>query len=711
MGKSTDKKNTSQENQESQKYLIKVNQKMAQSKNMPVYFVGIIERKTPKAYKFIGSGVMLKKKMGVCSICGRDLTNPNSITLGIGPICAGNQGVSVLEGYTDKDIEKELHKIKIDTWLPASCVELEEDLSNIGSCPDITIPITEKKDEVKKEVVKELKFDMGVISIYFPFDTGTMLKVKALSGRRYKKEPAPHWTCPDTIQNRYDLQNLGFIIPDEKRGLGKTGETESIESIEMPPIPSHLNAVLMPFQKEGVRFVYEKKGRALISDQMGLGKSLQALTYLEMNSDKCIIICPASLKLTWAKELNKWNTNYNLWLCSGKKNKSKIQIVSNTLATKDVYIVNWDILGNATEEKRDYKTGKTKKVDIPYTGWVDFLLDMEPDLVIADEIHFAKNAKNIRSRGLIRIGKRVSHFIGLSGTPIENRPVEFFSTLNLINANLFSSWWNYTKRYCAAKQTRFGLDSSGCSNIEELHEIVSNVMIRRKKEDVLPDLPKKRRIVIPVEITNRKKYDLAERDIIEFLRNTVGKDAAEKAGNAEALVEISKLRELAYQGKKKAVVRWVTDYLETENKLVIFAIHKEVLDYLEEYFKDICVRIDGQTPVNNRQNIVDQFQTDPKIKLFLGNVKAAGVGLTLTAANSTCFVEFPWSPGQSDQAEDRVHRIGQESDSVNAYYLVAEKTIDIKFLEMLDEKRKIVDGVLDGKTVENVSLIKILLNS
>lgn len=676
------------------KYLIKVNQSMARSKDMPRYFIGIIDRKTPKAYHFIGTGVMLKKKLGICSICATTLTNPNSIKLGIGPICAKNMGISLLSGYTDKDIEKELHKIKIDTWLPASCVELDKDLSDISEVPEINIPEPEKLEKKKNE--KRLEFKGDLISIYFSYDAKLLFKVKAISGRRYHKEPKPHWTCPDTEQNRYDLAQMGFDIPEVKK-----------EKIKIPDLPRHLESVLMPFQKEGVEFVFEKNGRALIGDEMGLGKTIQALTYMEMTSKCTIVVCPASLKLNWAAEINKWCTNYNLWIVEGKKKKIKTQIVSNKLADKDIYIVNWDILGNQTEEKM--KNGKKTKVDIPYTGWVDHLLDLEPDLVIADEIHFAKNAKNIRSRGLIRMGKRVDHFIGLSGTPIENRPVEFFSTLNLINGNLFSSWWNFTKRYCGAKQTRFGLDTTGATNIEELHTLVQNVMIRRKKEEVLPELPLKRRVVIPMEISNRSTYERAESNLIDFLRETLGNEAADKASQAEALVEIEKLKQLSYQGKKKAVINWIKDYLETEDKLVVFATHTAVLDYLESQFGKICVRIDGKVPSGKRQGIVDKFQTDPKIKLFLGNIKAAGVGITLTAAHTTCFVELGWTPGLHDQAEDRVHRIGQKSDSVTAYYLIAGNTIEERILEMLDSKRKILDGVLDGGMEESVSLVKMLL--
>jgi SWI/SNF-related matrix-associated actin-dependent regulator 1 of chromatin subfamily A len=439
---------------------------------------------------------------------------------------------------------------------------------------------------------------------------------------------------------------------------------------------------------------------------MGLGKTLQALTFMEMCSEITVIVCPASLKLTWAGEIAKWCKDYSITLCQGKKKKEKIKLVQNPKAKKDIYICNWDILGNKTKKDKGDKYPK----DIPYTGWVDYLLDMEPDLVIGDEIHFAKNHKAIRARGFKRLGQRVEHLICLSGTPIENRPVEFFPTLNLLNSGVFNNWYKYTQNYCGAQVSRFGRDVSGASNIDELHSLVSTVMIRRLKKDVLPQLPEKVRTVIPLELSNTKTYQKAYNDFLSYLLETKGLKAADKAKKAEHLVKIEHLKQLAYQGKKKAVIEWVKEYLETENKLVIFGIHKAVIQDLQGAFKDVSVVVDGNTPVNDRQAIADRFQNDPNIKLFIGNIKAASEGLTLTASKATAFVEYWWNSGKQDQAEDRVHRIGQEADSVTAYYLAAKNSIDEDMLEMLDVKRKIVKGVLDGGDEENVSLVDIMYN-
>jgi SWI/SNF-related matrix-associated actin-dependent regulator 1 of chromatin subfamily A len=690
--------------------LVTIPKWLAKKKTLPMHFIGIVQKQTPKAYNIVGKGVMLKKAMGICSICGRTLSNPNSIKLGIGPICADRMGIPTLNGYTDADIEKHLHNIKIQDWFPKSYTKIDTDISNINA-PNF--------DDIQKQVqtyqenkeYRYIEFKDGLIYIYFSFDREVLFNVKSIRGRKFDKFPKPHWTCPDTPSNRTDLLEFGFDFPPEpsknkdkvkcKNGNGKR------KCVPLhPPLPDHLDKALMPFQKEGVAFIFKKHGRALIGDEMGLGKTLQALTYMEIKSTKTVIICPASLKLTWAGEIAKWCRDYSITLCEGKKNKAKIKLVDNPEAKKEIYICNWDILGNKTKKSKGDKYPK----DIPYTGWVDYLIDMNPDLVIGDEIHFAKNYKAIRARGFKRIGQRIEHLICLSGTPIENRPIEFYPTLNLLNGGVFNNWYKYTQRYCDAQDGDFGRDVSGASNIEELHSLVSTVMIRRLKVDVLPQLPKKVRVVIPLELSNEKTYQKAYNDFLSYVLETKGLKAVNKAKKAEHLVKIEQLKQLAYQGKKKAVIEWVKEYLETENKLVIFGIHKDVIKDLKDAFKDVSVVVDGNTPVNDRQAIADRFQTDPKIKLFIGGLKPASEGLTLTASKATAFVEYWWNSSKQDQAEDRVHRIGQEADSVTAYYLAAKNSIDEDMLEMLDKKRKIVTGILDGKSEEDVSLIDIMYN-
>ncbi len=348
--------------------------------------------------------------------------------------------------------------------------------------------------------------------------------------------------------------------------------------------------------------------------------------------------------------------------------------------------------------------------------------------VILDECHYINNRTAARSKaitgysqkrkgpdGKIRrhhidgIAEKVKHVIALSGTPITNRPVEIFTTIHLIKKMAWPSFWKFAHRYCGATHNGFGWDFNGASKVQELHEkLTKTVMIRRKKEDVLTDLPPKMRNVIPMEITNDSEYQKAEADLITWIHRNKGRKAAEKAQKAEQLARFENLKQICWEGKKKATVSWIADFLETGKKLVVFSTHTKVLDCLEQEFSN-TVRVDGSVSGTNRQKAVESFQDNPNVKLFLGNIKAAGVGLTLTSASDTCFLELDWVPGNHLQAEDRVHRIGQKSDSVNAYYLLASGTIEEEIMGLLEEKAKVLDAVLDGIDVESGSIFNDLL--
>jgi len=238
----------------------------------------------------------------------------------------------------------------------------------------------------------------------------------------------------------------------------------------------------------------------------------------------------------------------------------------------------------------------------------------------------------------------------------------------------------------------------------------STIMLRRLKSEVLQDLPNKTRTVLPLELDNYSEYMAAEDDFIEFLRRTKGEDAAIKASTAEYLVRIEGLKQLVIEGKISSCIQWIADFLEENGKLVVFAVHRKTIDKLMQTFGKVAVRVDGSCSTVERDKAVKEFQQNPHIKLFVGNVQAAGTGITLTAASAAAFVELPWTSGDLTQAEDRIHRIGQK-EAVNIYYLLAHNTIEERIAELLDDKRKILSEVLDGKEVEYHTLLTTLLQS
>ncbi len=245
--------------------------------------------------------------------------------------------------------------------------------------------------------------------------------------------------------------------------------------------------------------------------------------------------------------------------------------------------------------------------------------------------------------------------------------------------------------------------------MKELHHILkSSVMIRRKKQDVLPELPPKTYTVIPLEIDNRSVYEEVEDDFLNYLRREEGESAAERASNAETLTRINYLRRIAAEGKIRTAITWIKETLDIQDKLVIFCNHRIIIDSLMKEFHNIAVKIDGSVLLENRQLAVDRFQEDPKIQLMIANIAAGGVGYTLTAAHSVGIMEYPWTPTILDQAEDRCHRISQKYN-VTIYNLIAIGTIEERIIELLNQKRKIVNAILDGKDYEKESILYELL--
>ena len=546
------------------------------------------------------------------------------------------------------------------------------DIEKLFDGSEITYPHLQQK---VMNTVK--KVDDRTMEIRFKFDQELLQLVKSLPGRRFHPEKKC-WTATITADSINKLKDAGFVIDAELEKL--LHQAEEIEKgIEVPGLKKQL----FPFQKVGVAFIEKRNGRALIADEMGLGKTIQASAWLQLHPEKrpAIILCPASLKLNWAKELRETLST-----------KDNVQILQGTKPypiTGSIIIINYDILNS----------------------WVEALQAINPQVLIMDESHYVKNSSAIRTKATKKLAKGIPHVIALTGTPIVNRPVEGFNIFQILDRNLFPNFWTYVHQYCGARHNGFGWDFSGATNKEELNQILtSTIMIRRRKADVLKDLPEKLYSFVPMELANETEYRAAEEEFIQYIRFTKGKEAAEKAKKAEHLVKIEALKQLAVKGKLKQAINWIRDFIEDGSKLVIFAVHKEVIDQLMNEFKDVAVKIDGSTPAPERHKAVEAFQSDPNIKLFIGNIQAAGVGLTLTASSAVAFLELPWTPGELQQAEDRCHRIGQKN-AVNIYYLLAENSVEYKLAKLLDRKKEVLSAVIDGKPVEEKSLITELIES
>lgn len=455
---------------------------------------------------------------------------------------------------------------------------------------------------------------------------------------------------------------------------------------------------LYPFQKEGVKRILSNNENVLLADEMGLGKTCQVCTYLKMNPNSlpAVVVCQSSLKLNWEREVEKW-AGLKCTILEGRKPQ---KFSDEYFEKYPVVIINYDILGieNRVEKRKEVERKKFCKENgmhyvpkkLKVDGWVDELVSHKFRTIIADECQYISDPDTIRARAVMQLSEiEGSRKIFMSGTPYETKTSQFFTCLHILNKTLFPNRWAYLMRYCNPTKTFFGWQFNGLTNGEELHEKISNFMIRRLKKDVLEQLPPKQRIIIQMQVTSseRKIYDDVDAEFVEALSK----------GESNALVKISQLKRASFETKKNAVFQWIKDYLSVNDKLVVFVYHKDSFEFLLDNFENISVGINGETPIEKRQKNIDRFQNDEKIKLFVGQIKACGAGITLTASKATCFVEFGQTVVQHEQAEDRVHRIGQEADSVQAYYLILEDSIDNTIMEILNDRNRGIKQVLNNE--------------
>jgi len=536
-----------------------------------------------------------------------------------------------------------------------------------------------------------------IIKVQFPYSFEDLAFIKTFSNRKWLGEEK-RWLIPISLENTLALLSKQFQIGPQLSEYLKISKQrrEEAESVPMPTFKEGLS--LRPYQVEGIRFIEKSNGRALIADEMGLGKTIEAIGWCCLHPElKKVLVCvPSSLKIKWSRECLKWMDRPSVQILQGQ---TPFEV------TGDVVIINHDIL----------------------SYWQSALRKLAFDVLIVDEIHHFKNPTAQRTKALNKVAKGIQHIIGISGTPIQNRPVEIYNVGKLINSTALPNYIEFTTKFCNRYHNGFGWDVSGSSNIPELFQLLSNTfMIRRLKKDVTKELPDKQFTFVPFEIDNRKEYQQAEDDFLTYIGNKIDKetentlsayerarlklDKIKKVSNAQTLVKVGELKQLAVKGKMVGVIEWLEDFLNSGEKLIVFVSHIFVSDMLRKAFPD-AIKIDGSITGQKRQDVVDAFQNDPKVKLLIGNHKAAGEGLDLTAASNVAILEFPWTPGAVDQDIDRVHRIGQKADKVNVYYLVGVDTIEEQLAKLIDKKRKIVQGTLDGTAVPQDSLLNELLNT
>ena len=434
---------------------------------------------------------------------------------------------------------------------------------------------------------------------------------------------------------------------------------------------------LYPHQVTGVEFL-ARSGRAILGDDMGLGKTRQAIIALKESAPTGVflIICPASLKLNWAREIRMVDPDARIEV---------LGVAGYEHPQPQWVIVNYDLLARTAERLRT----------VAWTG------------VALDEAHFIKNASQRSSQALKILGVSEDKKAGvagprlvflLTGTPMPNRPRDLFNLLRAVGHPSARSFISFARQYCGAYRNNYGWVTDGASNLEELNLLLKEVMLRRKKDEVL-DLPPKIRSWVPLQITGDAAWNANE----GFLNWFLGSDVS-RPNDTEFLARITKLRVALHKAKHTACAERIKDVVASGQKVLVFTSYTEGITRHKKTLGDQAVTITGADNAKQRMAAMDAFQTDPKVTVALCNLIAGGVGLNLTAATHVIFQDLDWVPANHLQAEDRCYRIGQDKQ-VTVEYLLASGTLDTYIAHLLEAKLRLVQAV-EADEVPDASILK-----
>ena len=458
---------------------------------------------------------------------------------------------------------------------------------------------------------------------------------------------------------------------------GKLFESQELSDIWLPKVALQKNRqreVSIDYEKYSHRppLSHQKEAieklvgndKYILADDMGLGKTTSTvIASLESDVEKVLIICPASLKINWQREIENY-TDKEISIIEGKK-----------WEPADYTIINYDILKNFHDPKHPEKS------DILNYGF---------DLVVMDEAHYIQNVKANRTKIANSIVKKVGRVWLLTGTPMTSRPMNYYNLLDLVDSPVADNWMAYAIRYCAGYQFSVGAKKvwnvTGSSNLEELRDRTKPQVLRRLKEDIL-DLPEK--IITPVYLRLKsKEYEKLMGEYYDWYNSS--------EESTSLTIQFSKLmmvRQVIAESKIKDTIELAQNIIDQGKKVIIFTNFTDTLNKIVDHFGKSAVKLDGKMSKPQRQHSVDEFQNNEKINVFVGNLKAAGVGITLTAAEAVIMNDLSFVPSDHSQAEDRAYRYGQKF-SVSVYYPIFENTIEGVIYDILSKKKNIFETVM-----------------
>ncbi|MCK9470677.1 MAG: SNF2-related protein [Bacilli bacterium] len=539
------------------------------------------------------------------------------------------------------------------------------------------------------ENILYLGYDLSSLKKYISESTKIKLRAKKINDLDIELS-FPYY--PEIIENIKKLSFYSFnrpkstwiidirekdILTELIKDLIDTEELEEIISKEIEKVDlkdySYLKRKPYNHQLEAANFLLEKR-KALIGDEMGTGKTLSSILASFSLPSPRLIICPASLKLNWAKEIRMVD------------DRGKISVIGDesTKLGSDWYIINYDIL------EREYN----KLKNMPFTS------------ITLDEAHYIKSITNggkpnsKRANYSMKLASKCNYVFTLTGTPITNKPKDIFNILKISDHILSRNYFSFAQSYCGATHNGFGWNFEGSSNEEELHEKIKPMMIRRLKKNML-DLPEKIRRFIPVEI-NMNSYHEAVEEYIKK-RNTLTSDG-------EHLAYLGTIKHILAKEKITSTIEIAENILDGDESVVIFTNYNAVVDRIMSHFKEIATKITGSCSAKNREQAVEDFQAGRK-KVMVANIIAGGVGLTLVKANNLIFNDFDWIPANHFQAEDRIHRIGQTRNATINYLYVNGAEIDEYMADMLERKSTYINKIVDGGKGDQLSIVKEIIKN
>lgn len=443
-----------------------------------------------------------------------------------------------------------------------------------------------------------------------------------------------------------------------------------------------------PYQRDGISYGLQSK-RLIIGDEPGLGKTLQSIGIVDTaNAYPCLVICPSSLKINWQREFEKFTDK------SAKVLDNNVRSTWGYLLSMGVHqvaIVNYESLRKffVWDIKGDDKQFRLK--DVVFCPHINVFKS-----VIIDESHRVKDPTTQQSIYAKGLTTNKEWIIMLSGTPVVNKPQDLIAQLSIMNRiKEFGGRAKFMADYCVDTKDKDAQPAVPLSVLSK--QLYDTCMIRREKAKVLPQLPDKTRVDLYVEISNANEYDLAAADLVAYLREYTECTDSEirRKMRMEALVKFMTLRSLATKGKVAQAIDFIRTFLDSGKKLIVFCSLHEIVDALRQAFPK-SVTVTGRDSAISKQTAVDAFQNNPDVNLIICSIKAAGVGLTLTASSDVAFIELAWTYADCCQCEDRAHRIGQ-NDNVTCYYLLGRGTIDHTIYKLIHKKKSIANEIMNSE--------------